>query len=116
MAVTPGTRTRHGKDMRRRRKAKGLTLRDVSALLAEHGDSVTEASLSGYERGEYAPSHERALLLDAVLEAGGELVSILGFTPEEPIDTFAQSGLLQEQINDLRAQIAELREAVQKPQ
>ena len=59
--------------------------------IVERGDDAREASLSGYERGEYAPSQERAALLDELLEADGELLAILGYAGGEDIVVTVQT-------------------------
>lgn len=85
MPVSPGTRSHFGRAMRDRRRnlQPRMTLRVLASNLKAKGDDVTEATLSGYERGEYAPGRDRAMLIDAELGAGGELVAILGFSTEE---------------------------------
>lgn len=81
MAASPATRQKFGAAMKRRRKAKEppMPLRVLVKQMIEAGDDLTEATLSGYERGEYAPSRDRAYLIDNLLGGKGELVTILGY-------------------------------------
>jgi transcriptional regulator with XRE-family HTH domain len=56
-----------GENMRREREKTGLTLRELAAALAEHGESVTYASLSKYERGEQTPRAVTVQLIALIL-------------------------------------------------
>lgn len=70
-----------GRAMRDARKASTTpTLRALREAMEARGDKVTEASLSGYERGEYAPDRARAILIEDVLGVAPALTDLLGYT------------------------------------
>lgn len=79
MDPTPEQVSTFGIETRRRRNIAGLTAADVAAALtATLGRTIKHQSITAWERGEYAPQDlQTAETLDALLDAGGELLAIL---------------------------------------
>ena len=60
-------------EIRRLRKAAGLTQAQLQELLLSHGEPVKQGIISAWERGEHTPGPRRMAKLEHALDAGGSL-------------------------------------------
>lgn len=102
MATTQQQRDEFGPLLRSFRRAKGLRQREVAEAL-----DITSANVSGWERCEYAPNdRDVAAALDELLDAGGQLLDVLGFSRPTSAETADQA------IARLSAEVAALRRSL----
>lgn len=83
MAASDEERRAFGRRLRALREAADLTAANVAAVLTEQGQVTQTASVTAWERGEYAPQRRSTVeLLEMVVRAGaGELLELLGYVP-----------------------------------
>lgn len=65
------------------RGKKGVTQRWIASQLAQLGHDVAPQTVSGWERGSFAPDRPKAQALDQLLGAEGQLLDALGYSAEE---------------------------------
>jgi transcriptional regulator with XRE-family HTH domain len=94
--------------IRNHRHAKGLTQRQLAAQLG-----VSCAAVGQWETGVEIPKRTNAIALDDVLEAGGAIADVLGYTLRsvERTPELEQETLLR-RIDALDAQVSELAELI----
>lgn len=110
MPPTPAERSRFGSRLRELRGDR--TLQAISTMLLRNHDlEVGTATLSAWERGDYAPKHRSiAEVLDEAMAADGELLTLLygGEAPRQQRPSRREVDLLGE----LAERVAALEEAV----
>lgn len=86
MAPTPQQRDAFSRRLVELRSASGLTQKQVSLLLVDHGgNGVTVSAYSEYERGVSAPSAQNARALEEIFdEPAGALGELLGYRGDDP--------------------------------
>lgn len=78
MAATPQQRQEFGRLLRSLRESKGLSQRRLAQAVTDLGAEVTDRSVSGWERGAFAPDRRFLVLLEEALGAEGALLTVLG--------------------------------------
>ena len=122
MDATADQRARFGAELRRLRADElGLSARAVADRLADElGEPVTHQSVTGWERGEFAPRQRRVVeALERVLEANGVLLPLLGYDPSDAgvFERLAAIEGRQERIEEMfdlmRDELRRIREATE---
>lgn len=108
MAATEEERKRFGERLRELRQERDLTAKDLASRLE---DPVSHQNVTGWERGEYPP-RRRAVVreLEQILEAPGELSTLLGYSTDDPDETAARLTAVESQISEIREVLEEMRQ------
>lgn len=105
MDPNPDQRAAFGARLRELRKERGLRAEEVASRLParDDGSPVQHQSVTGWERGEYAPSKVSIVqALEEILDAPGALLPLLGYQADE----------LEERLSRIEQTIAEQGEAL----